>query len=222
MKLCIFNGSPRAEKSNTAKILNYFAEGFLKENKNKLEYVYIKENNIKYCIKKAGEAENIFLAFPLYVESMPANVKLFLEHLPRNSKNKKNVTVFIQSGFPESSQMGIMKEYFKLLFLDMDYDYNGMILKGYGKSVEMMPEGFNKKWLEQIYKIGFLYGHNRELDMKLIAKLGNPERLQWLDLIFYKFLKISGVLDIYTSIMLKKNGKTKSESYAKPLCSREE
>ena len=80
MKLYIFNGSPRAKKSNTAKILSYFTKGFLGVNGNKLENVYINENNISICIEKAKKADNICIAFPLYILSMPANVKLFLEN----------------------------------------------------------------------------------------------------------------------------------------------
>ncbi len=218
MKLYIFNGSPRAEESNTAKILSYFVNGFLSLNGNEIENLFINDITINTCIEKIIEAENICIAFPLYILSMPANVKQLIERLPKDNLKKK-IIVFIQSGFPESSQMRVMKEYFKLLFADLQYDFKGIIIKGFGAGIEMMPSSVNKNWTEKIYKIGLLYGQIGELDLKLLEEISRPEKLSKPALIFYKFLKITGVLDLYTSEALKRNGKTEIQSYAKPLFS---
>ena len=126
--------------------------------------------------------------------------------------------VLIQSGFPEINQMQVMKKYFKLLLSDLGYDYKGIILKGYGKSVEIMPMNFNKKWLNDIYNLGYFYGKKGKLESTLLTKINNPEKLPKPAIIFFKILKKTGVLDSYTSKKLKKNGITKIESYAKPLC----
>lgn len=82
MKLAVFNGSPRGKDSNTKVLLTQFLNGFMSIDGNSYELSYLMHSKEKsQDIKYFREADHAIIAFPLYFDSMPANVKTFIEAL---------------------------------------------------------------------------------------------------------------------------------------------
>ena len=102
MRLAVFNGSPRGHKSNTSVLLKHFLNGF-QNNGGELESIdyLIQEKNIKEQVANFKSAENILLAFPLYVDSVPGMVKKFIEEVGNFNGEGKHILFFVHSGFPE-------------------------------------------------------------------------------------------------------------------------
>ena len=81
MRLTVFNGSPRAENSNTKILLDQFLEGYMTSSDNRFASFYLRNEEPSEMAESFSEAENVLLAFPLYVDCMPALVKSFIEVL---------------------------------------------------------------------------------------------------------------------------------------------
>lgn len=99
MKILILNGSPRAERSNTLRLANAFAEGFSQAD---IETVHVYKKNIKPCLgcfscwtktpgqcvikddmtelfAKIKSADVIIESFPLYFFGIPSGFKAFID-----------------------------------------------------------------------------------------------------------------------------------------------
>ena len=103
MKILAINGSPRAARGNTDKIMRPFLEG-ARQAGAETEVLYVKDLDIKACqgcytcqfktpgvcvyqddmpgvLDKMKEADALVFAVPLYVFSVPAKFKAFLDRL---------------------------------------------------------------------------------------------------------------------------------------------
>ena len=94
MQLTIFNGSPRGKGGNTALILEHFLKGFMETPGNDYTITYLlKAKETAKLTSAFFEAEAALVAFPLYVDSMPARVKDFFEVLEPLCNKGKNPAI---------------------------------------------------------------------------------------------------------------------------------
>lgn len=108
MKILVFNGSPKSERSNTLKLTNSFLEGISEATETEIEIIDINKLNLKECrgcfccwnktpgkciinddmegiIQKQLEADVIIWSFPLYYFSLPSRLKTVIDRqLPMN------------------------------------------------------------------------------------------------------------------------------------------
>ena len=214
MELTIFNGSPRGKVSNTKVLVDQFLDGFMKRNGNSYKIVYLNTTkDSDYLIKMFEEAEKFLLAFPLYVDSMPAIVKTFIESLEPLCGRKENPDIgfLVQSGLPESIHSRYVERYLKKLSARLGCNYMGTIIKGGVEGVQAKPVRMNKKLFNSFYQIGKIFGETGKFDKEIVDRLAQPERYSklylWLFKLFGKFW--------YWDTMLKKNN-AYEKRFAKP------
>ena len=130
MHALIINGSPRIKKfSNTDKILDEFVKGMC-EGGNTCERYEISDKASWDEIRKAyDESDNILIALPLYVESVPGLLMEFLETLTPKSGNAK-MSFILQSGFAEGIQLRCGEAYLEKLAGYLGCEYGGTLVKG--------------------------------------------------------------------------------------------
>jgi len=214
MKLTIFNGSPRGKVSNTKVLVDQFLDGFMKGSGNSYKIVYLNTTkDSDYLIKMFEEAEKFLLAFPLYVDSMPAIVKTFIESLEPLCGRKENPDIgfLVQSGLPESIHSRYVERYLKKLSARLGCNYAGTIIKGGVEGVQAKPVRMNKKLFNSFHQIGKTFGETGKFDEEIVDRLAQPERYSkfylWLFKLFGKFW--------YWDTMLKKNN-AYEKRFAKP------
>lgn len=214
MKLTIFNGSPRGKGSNTKVLVDQFLDGFMKGSGNSYKIVYLNTTkDFDYLVKMFEEAEKVLLAFPLYVDSMPAIVKTFIESLEPLCGRKENPDMgfLVQSGLPESIHSRYVERYLKKLSARLGCNYMGTIIKGGVEGVQAKPVWMNKKLFNSFYQLGKIFGETGKFDEEIVDRLAQPERYSkfylWLFQLFGKFW--------YWDAMLKKNN-AYDKRFAKP------
>lgn len=218
MRLTIFNGSPKHGGNNTEIMLNKFAEGFLKTEGNACSTYKLNElNNINEAVKLFEKSEYILLAFPLYVYSMPAGVKEFIEALEPISGgcSEKKIGFLVQYGFREAVHARALEKYLEKLALLLKCEYLGTIIKGGCDGLAKQPDSSGtRKILSGIYEIGKLFGETGTLNKELLNKFSKPETQNMLSKVLMKsFVKLAN--KYYWGAELKKNG-VFDQSFAQP------
>jgi multimeric flavodoxin WrbA len=132
-KLVIYNGSPRRTVSNSSLILNKVAE--VLGNKVEIRDLKRKEQWTEWAEAFKNE-QHVMFFMPLYVHAMPSHVMAFIEKL---QASQGELSFFVQSGFPESSQSNYLKPYFELLAHRLNRVYLGTAIKGGMESLHMSP-----------------------------------------------------------------------------------
>ena len=143
MTLLLINGSPRGATGNSKLLLDAFAAGVRREDPN----FAIAEVNLKSktglddALRLAQSAADIVVAFPLYVDTMPAGVKELFEALPKQAEGEQpsRLGFVVQSGFPESSQSFPLERYLEKLCRRLGYGYLGTVIKGGGEVIRIPP-----------------------------------------------------------------------------------
>ena len=228
MKLAVFNGSPRGKDSNTKVLLSQFLNGFMSIDGNSYELSYLmnsKEN--RQDIKIFREADQVIIAFPLYFDSMPANVKTFIESLEPLSHGSENPAIgfIVQSGFPEPEHSHYVERYLQKFAERMGREYKGTVIRGAFEAIRIpllldkmlhkfiiaIGKAVNKGGMggisdvkrlnEKFYKLGAAFGKTGELNKDIIYQLAQPEKLSKFDFWLYKSIGES----FYWNNLLKKN-----------------
>ncbi len=157
-------GSPKGSKS-TSDILSTYLLSRLEQLGVKVEKEYIyklikTEEGQKKLLDGVEGAETIVLAFPLYVDCLPAGVIKALELVAGSEKFKKErkkhgFAIIVNCGFPEphhnNTAVAICKSFAEemsfewkgALSLGMGGFYNGRSLEECGSMVKNVKEGFN-------------------------------------------------------------------------------
>src|SRR5512145_2208388 len=102
MRLLVLDGSPRAPRSNTGLLLDAFLRGFSGAGGTVLgRHCLVRRAGREDALRDFGQADAVLLAFPLYVDAMPAPVMEFVEGLvPRAGAQGNPALLFlVQSGF---------------------------------------------------------------------------------------------------------------------------
>ena len=207
MKLTVFNGSPRGKESNTAILLEHFLKGFMETEGNSYELEYIADNDEGKLIEMFKDASNVIVAFPLYTDCMPGIVKSFIESLKPFCGKQGNPSIgfMVQGGLPESYQSRFVERYLEKLAKRLNCQYAGCIVKGGIEGIRIMPQFMVKKIFNHFYEMGKIYGKFGKFDEELLKKLAKPELLPGWRRLFFRFVKLTGMVNIYWDRQLKEN-----------------
>ncbi len=114
MKILVFNGSPKREKSDTMYITQAFLEGMNEENPQEINLINVADKHIEFCsgcfvcmqnggkcqynddmlkiLEEIVESDLLIFSFPLYCYGMPAMLKNVIDRtLPLTSMRMKKV-----------------------------------------------------------------------------------------------------------------------------------
>jgi len=206
MQLAIFNGSPRGKTSNTRKLLEHFQRGF--ENAggeiNILDYL-IQEKHLDEQVQHFRETENILLAFPLYVDSVPGVVKQFIEAVGQFDGSGKNIWFFVHSGFPEAIHCEGLIRYLELLTKRWNMNNMGTILKPGTEQVRMLPLERNKKLFFDFEQLGSTLAKSGSLDQNILDRFKQPYVYPPNAMPVIRLMSKLGLIDRYWNKELKRN-----------------
>ena len=206
MQLAIFNGSPRGKTSNTRKLLEHFQRGF--ENAggeiNILDYL-IQEKHLDEQVQHFRETENILLAFPLYVDSVPGVVKQFIEAVGQFDGSGKNIWFFVHSGFPEAIHCEGLIRYLELLTKRWNMNNMGTILKPGTEQVRMLPLERNKKLFFDFEQLGSTLAKSGSLDQNILDRFKQPYVYPSNAMPVIRLMSKLGLIDRYWNKELKRN-----------------
>jgi len=218
MRLCVINGSPRAGRGNTAVMTEHFAAGFVSIPDNEVRYLFLaRKKAYSGFYDQVQFADVVLLAFPLFFISMPGPVKVFLEALPPGIGAGRQLVFLVQSGFPETEQFAPLVRYLETVPERFGFASGGIIVKGFGSSLESMPAPLNRGDLRKFEALGRNCGQGEILDSRILNEFGQPERLSPTGLALFQVMKKAGLLDSYTRAQFKKNGISPRSSLARPL-----
>lgn len=205
MELAIFNGSPRGKNSNTKVLIEKFLKGFIENNGEICSYDFlIQQKSIDTQVKHFKEAENIFLAFPLYTDSMPGIVKKFIETIGNFDGSGKRILFMVQSGFPEAIQSDGVKRYLELLTKRWQLQNMGIIIKPGAEGVRLMPEWMRKTLFNRMYSIGVQVATDQKVNENDLFKMAKPYTCSRTRIWFFNLMKLTGLTNLYWNGNLKK------------------
>ncbi len=203
--ITLFNGSPRGAHGNSPIFLQKLAEGFGRESK-MINLVNL--NATAEHVQAFREARAVWLAFPLYTDSMPGIVKHFIEALEPlvGQSNNPPIGFIVQSGFPEGLHSRFVERYLEKLAARLGSPYLGTIVKGNGEGVRIMPENMNKKLFDGLHSLGNDLANGEPLNPDTLSSIAKPESFpKVLAPVFKLFLHLP-LAHSYFDGMLKKNG----------------
>jgi hypothetical protein len=218
MELVIYNGSPRAKKSNSKLLMDQFLQGFNPENPEATTVHYLANRKNREVYKTDYQrADTIILIFPLYCDSMPGIVKEFFEdiyNLP--ATGSKKIGFIVQSGFPEAIHSTYIEAYLQKLAKRLKCDYLGTIIKGGVEGIQMMPPAMTRKLFANFNLLGQVFAKEGRFDAQIQAKLRMPLKFSPLRLMVNRMLNFTGIGNFYWNINLKKN-KAYQQRFDKPF-----
>jgi len=208
MRLVAFNGSPRGALSNTAILAAKFLKGLSEATGTSAEtYVLRQTTELDEQLKAFGQADQVLLAFPLYVDAMPAVVKAFIEALEPFCGRTGNpgLLFLVHSGFPEAVHSRAVERYLKKLAKRLGCAYHGTIIKPGSEGIRLRPEAMNRIIFERMQALGRIFGSQGRLDQEIVKQLAKPERLGLWQIALYSVLNTLGLANKYWDTMLKKH-----------------
>lgn len=179
MHLAVLNGSPRGTKSNTDLLLAAFLGGFHEEPGHSHELFHLVSRSERPRAAQAfAAADAALLAFPLYVDSMPAPVAEFVELLaPLCGRDDNPRLLFlVQSGFPEACHSRPVERWAEKLSRRLGSPYVGTIVKGGVEGIQAQPAWMRRPLFRRMRALGRGFGREGQLDARLLARLAKPER----------------------------------------------
>lgn len=206
MQLAIFNGSPRGKNSNTKVLLDQFISGYKASGEGTVSTNYLlQQKHIKEYAQMFKDAEVVFLAFPLYVFTVPGIVQKFIEEIGNFDGSGKRILFLVQSGFPEACQSDTVKKQMELLAKRWNMENLGIIIKPGAEGVRLMPKIMTKKLFKQINSFGQQLAQTGKLNEADLKKIATPYKFSKSKIIFQKLLQKIGLTNLYWNINLKKN-----------------
>ncbi|MBR0599966.1 NAD(P)H-dependent oxidoreductase [Sinanaerobacter chloroacetimidivorans] len=218
MKLTIYNCSPKPGRGNTDVLLEHFIKGFQTQEDNVVQlYKLNKLSSMEEAVKIFEASEAVLIAFPLYCYAMPGGLKLFIEALePLCRKcNGKKLGFLVQYGFIEAVHGRPVEKYNQKLASLLGCQYFGTVIKGGCDGLITGKTSGMKKIMKGIHDIGETLSKTGEFDQAELDTYSAPElEKKQNKLIMKVVLKL--INRYYWGAMLKKNGVTIDESYARP------
>jgi NAD(P)H-dependent FMN reductase len=208
MKLTIFNGSPRGQKSNTTRMMTPLMKGFETVPGGETQMIYL---NHKLSEEKLAElwqsSDVIFLAFPLYVDAMPGQVKGFIESLQafKGWSNPPALAFLVHSGFPEAIHSRYVERYLAKLTKRLGCAHAGTIVKGGSEGMQLLPDKSILPLLSRMERLGESLGNTQMLDAQLLTEIAGMERIPGFMGPIFPILAKFGVFDGYWNSQLKAN-----------------
>ncbi len=186
MLLNVFNCSPRGKGSNTRILTGAFSEGFVQARPDSEEVNEVREFLIAdpadcaRAVEAFARPSSALVAFPLYVDAMPAIAKAFIEDIYsfKGMCESTRMLFLVQSGFPEERHTRGMKEYLEKLAMRMGAPFDGVIRMGGGEAVRHRRDGSKPgKTLLRYRELGRIYGEKGLLDEGILASLAGMKRV---------------------------------------------
>ncbi len=164
-----------------------------------------------------ADAECVLLGFPLYTDSMPGLVKVFIETLEvyRDRAGNPPIGFLVQSGFPESTHSRHVERYLERLADRLGSPYLGTIVKGGVEGIQIMPDSMTRKLYTGLQQIGHTFAQTGRFDPDRLRTLAKPEWYPaYLAPVFKLFVK-TPLATSYWDSQLKKNG-VYDQRFARP------
>ena len=219
MNLCIINGSPRKQKSNSTILTEHFLNGYRKKgDEATVSTGYLTgPGEMEKSHDLLSQASHVIIIFPLYTDCMPGIVKEFFEKLPVNESGKeKNLGFIVQSGFPEAIHSVYVERYLDKFSRRMGYNYLGTIIKGGVEGIQVMPPFMTRKLYDNFYKLGEYFAETKTFSEEIKQKLRTPLRLNKANQAGFRVMNFLGFTNFYWNSNLKKNGAFEKR-FDKPL-----
>lgn len=179
MRLLVCNGSPRAGRSNTDVLLDALLSGFTAAGGELVARVHlVRPVEAERAAAAFPSAGALLLAFPLYVDAMPAPAKRFVELLaPCVGRAGNPALLFlVQSGFPEALHSRPVERYLEKLARRLGAPYLGTIVRGGVEGIRSQPAWVNRRLLRRLEALGRSLARDGKLDARAVARLAGRER----------------------------------------------
>lgn len=138
-RIIIFNGSPRAPKSNSIK----YADIFRRYSTIETIYFNIGKNNHAELCRHIEDYSDILFVFPLYVDSLPVGLLNFIKYLEDNPPiNRPTISILINCGFLEYRQNIVAVEMMKFFCRKNGYPIGSTLMIGSGEAILKTPFKF--------------------------------------------------------------------------------
>jgi hypothetical protein len=217
VQLTAFNGSPRGQRGNTEVFVQHLIRGFESGEANSSEVFYLNHvRDTERHVQAFSEAELVLLAFPLYTDAMPAQVKTFIEALEPlcDREGNPDLAFLVQSGFPEALHSRHVERYLVKLSARLGCRYVGTIVKGGGEGARLAPDSYSKPF-EILRQLGVMLGETGTFDEALLKELAKPERFPKLLAPAFKLFLKTKMARSYWDNQLKENG-AYEDRFARP------
>lgn len=190
-KALLLVGSPRGFQS-TSNSLGEYLIGKLQSGGYQTEKIHIQasvhnQEKTAEMLAKAAYSDILVLAFPLYIDCLPAPVILALEKIAENRKTTQTtkhsrVVAIVNNGFPDSSQNATAVAICHQFAKETNLDWAGGLMLGGGAAINGSP--LDKAPMVKNVKKALDYAaedllHGREISgdaIKLMAKPMMPNR----------------------------------------------
>lgn len=210
MKRLLLNGSPRGESSNSRLICTWMAEGVSEAGAPSPDIVTLAgSGGTERGVRAILSADEILLVFPLYTDSMPGIVAAFTNALADLAPGRtagKRVGYVVHSGFPESVQSEPLAAYLERLSARLGFTHLGTVIKGGSEGLRLNPGSGRSQTAERFRSLGRSLAARGTFDAEDLASLARPRRLGPGARILFRLLVLSGLLQTYWNVMLRKHG----------------
>lgn len=186
MKLTLLNGSPRGEKSNSQVMLKWLSDGYGEE----LPILNINTvQKHKAAILASLDADIIYMAIPLYFDSMPGQVMKFFEELSQYKVqlNGKKIGFLVHSGFPEGYHSYALRAVLESIADELGMEHLRTVIRGGSEGTRLMPENFQKKEAKAIRQIGKAIKSGHDIPDDVFDTLIKPIHMPKAKQISFKF-----------------------------------
>ncbi len=185
-------GSPKGALSTSVSLGNSFTSRLEELGLSvDTEYLYKlvkKEDGQKKLLSKVEDADLIILAFPLYIDCLPAGVIKALELIAENRQSMSNLkkqgfVVIINCGFPETQHNNVAVSICKIFAREAGFEWRGALALGMGGV-------FGRKSLEE--RGGMVRNVTKGFDIAAQAlSVGEKIPEEAIELVGKKFMPIS-------------------------------
>jgi NAD(P)H-dependent FMN reductase len=200
-------------------LVDTFIEGFGQTEGHDSEALYLNQASKQQRFVGAFEgAECVLIAFPLYCDSMPSIVKVFIESLAPLCGREANprVMFLVHSGFPEAVQSRGCERYLAKLARRLGCEHVGTIIRGNTNRLAIQPGFVRNGTLRMFRKLGRRFGQSGRLDSKVVSKIAKPEKLGGFSVLMMRILDAcTSMTTLYWDRELKKNGAS-GKSFDRP------
>ena len=137
--LMIVNGSPRAPRSNSKKLIEIFRAFW----HDPVTVWDARSRDLIPCCTQTGLYRDLLLVFPLYADTAPIPVMRFLKELEQHlPAGKPTVHVLINCGFIEPEQNRIACDMVRLFCRQNGFPFGSALLIGSGEAILNTPFAF--------------------------------------------------------------------------------